>query len=232
MFSFQATREGGVDGSAVDLAFTDRRHDLAVAADPENLRLVTQAFVPDAEQPAVVGLHQVHGAEVAVVDESYDGRELVADALVTTVAGPVLLVRAADCVPVLLADTDNRVIAAVHSGRSGLVAGVVPAAVQVMRDLGATDISAWIGPHVCGRCYEVPDQMRAEVAALVPESHAETSWGTPALDIGAGVRAQLRAHGVSCEDVARCTREDDELWSFRREGAGAGRLGGLIRIRP
>lgn len=232
MFSFHATCEGGVDGSTVDLAFTDRRHDLAVSADPGDLHSVIEAFAPDVDGATIVGLRQVHGADVAVVDESYDGHELVADAVVTTAVGVVLLVRAADCVPVLLADADNRVIGAVHSGRPGLVAGVVPAAVRAMRDLGATDISAWIGPHVCGRCYEVPEQMRAEVAALVPESHARTSWGTPALDIGAGVQAQLMAQDVPFQDVTRCTREDDRLWSFRREGVEAGRLGGLIRIRP
>ena len=72
-----------------------------------------------------------------------------------------------------------------------------------MRELGADEITAWIGPHVCGRCYEVPESMRAEVAAVVPESFAETSWGTPALDIGAGVRAQLARAGVTVVEVGR-----------------------------
>ena len=56
--------------------------------------------------------------------------------------------------------------------------------------------SAWVGPHVCGSCYEVPEQMRGRgQCAVVPEACAETSWGTPALDIGAGVRAQLERAG-------------------------------------
>ena len=76
-----------------------------------------------------------------------------------------LLVRAADCVPVLLVAPDGGVIGAVHSGRPGLVPGVVPATVARMRELGAGRIEGWIGPHVCGRCYEVPEQMRADVAA-------------------------------------------------------------------
>ena len=59
-----------------------------------------------------------------------------------------------------------------------------------------------------------------------------TSWGTPALDIGAGVLAQLAAAGVEATRVGRCTREDPDLWSHRREGPAAGRLGGLVVVHP
>ena len=95
-----------------------------------------------------------------------------------------------------------------------------------------------MGPHVCGACYEVPEAMRAAVAAVVPESYAETSWGTPSLDIGAGVVAQLRAAGdrwaapVDVVEVGRCTREDDDLFSYRRQGPESGRLAGVVRVRP
>jgi copper oxidase (laccase) domain-containing protein len=60
---------------------------------------------------------------------------------------------------------------------------------------------------------------------------ATTTWGTPSLDIGAGVRAQLADAGVAVVDLARCTRESADLYSYRRDGAGAGRLGGLVRLR-
>jgi copper oxidase (laccase) domain-containing protein len=83
---------------------------------------------------------------------------------------------------------------------------------------------------VCGACYEVPDRLRAEVSALVPESYAETSWGTPALDIGAGVRAQLLAAGCAVVDASRCTLEDEDLFSYRRQGRLSGRLAGLVRV--
>jgi polyphenol oxidase len=110
--------------------------------------------------------------------------------------------------------------------------------VAALRELGARRLVAWVGPHVCGACYEVPDAMRADVAAVVPEAYAETSWGTPALDIGAGVRAQLRAAGdemgapVEVVEVGRCTREDDDLFSYRRQGSESGRLAGIVRVRP
>jgi len=67
---------------------------------------------------------------------------------------------------------------------------------------------------------------------VVPESFAETSWGTPAVDIGAGVVAQLTALGVASVDASRCTREDDDLYSYRRQGRESGRLGGLVWVRP
>jgi hypothetical protein len=156
----------------------------------------------------------------------------VADGLVTDVPGVILLVRVADCVPLLLADVDRRVVAAAHAGRPGLVAGIVPATVARMRELGAERIVAWLGPSVCGRCYEVPAAMREQVAAAVPASFAETSWGTPAVDVGAGVVAQLQDDGVEVVDASRCTLEDDDLYSYRRQGTASGRLGGLVWVRP
>ncbi|MGH3445533.1 MAG: polyphenol oxidase family protein, partial [Nocardioidaceae bacterium] len=103
----------------------------------------------------------------------------------------------------------------------------------VQESAGTERLAAWIGPHVCGACYEVPEQLRREVSDVVAQAHATTSWGTPALDLGAGVAAQLRASGVEdIVDTHRCTREDDDLFSYRRQGAASGRLAGLVWIRP
>jgi YfiH family protein len=227
----------------VDLAFTDRYGgvsgvpfdslNLAItgeddaAARAENLRLVLADFAPGA---AVADLHQVHGATVHVVGDGTPGPRPEADGIVTARPDVVLVVRAADCVPVLLADPAAGVIGAAHAGRPGLAAGVVVRTVERMRELGAVRITAWVGPHVCGACYEVPEAMRAEVAAIEPASAATTSWGTPALDIGAGVHAQLERSGVSVVDVSRCTRESSDLYSYRRDGQAAGRLAGMVRL--
>jgi hypothetical protein len=229
----------------VDLAFTDRfggvsavPYDelnvaLASADAPdalaENHRLLFADFAPT---DAVVDLHQVHGATVVLAGTGGFPEPPDADGSVATAPGVTLMVRAADCVPVLMADPESGVIGAAHSGRPGLVAGVVPATVARMRELGADRITAWIGPHVCGSCYEVPAAMQAEVGALVPAAVATTSWGTPSLDIGAGVRAQLAEAGVEVHDLSRCTRESPDLYSYRRDGDRAGRLAGLIRLRP
>ena len=93
------------------------------------------------------------------------------------------------------------------------------------------EIEAWVGPHICGACYEVPEALQQEVATREPASLSTTSWGTPALDIGAGVRAQLVRAGVVVTDVSRCTLESPDLYSYRRDGAASGRLAGVIRMR-
>jgi len=228
----------------VDLAFTDRyggasavpfdELNLALEGDDDldvcaaNLGLVVQDFAPGS---VLADMRQVHGNTVDVPEARRSTSRPDADALVSTEPDTVLVVRVADCVPVLIADADAGVVAAVHAGRPGLVAGVVPAAVARMRELGGSDLTAWLGPRVCGACYEVPEAMQAEVGALVPEAVSTTSWGTPALDIGAGVRAQLEALGVDVVDLATCTRESGDLYSYRRDGARAGRFAGLIRRR-
>ncbi len=247
MFAFQDQHQ------QVEVAFTDRSGgasagsfaelNLAGAGADEpavvagNLARVLEAFTGLADSP-VAGMRQVHGGDVAVVDaatmdpvRAYDDLP-VADALVTATPGLTLLVRVADCVPVLLADPDEGLVAAVHAGRPGLVAGVVPAALATLAGLGARGLTAWVGPHVCGRCYEVPAAMREDVCAVVPQAWAETSWGTPAVDVGAGVRAQLAEAGVRVVDAARCTRESADLYSYRRDGDRSGRFAGLVRLRP
>ncbi len=251
MFAYRDAR------GRAEIAFTDRHGGVSAGPfgtlnlqtggpdDPgavaENLRRVAAAFAGvgapadvgpgSGAAPPVALMRQVHGADVAVVDAPVEPLP-EADSLVTTRPGLLLVVRAADCVPVLLADAERGVVGAAHAGRPGLAAGVVPGAVAAMRDLGARRLTAWVGPHVCGRCYEVPAAMRDEVSTLVPQARAETSWGTPALDLGAGVRAQLEAEGIEVVDGSRCTREDEDLFSYRRQGAESGRLAGLVWVRP
>ncbi|MFI1756264.1 peptidoglycan editing factor PgeF [Streptomyces sp. NPDC020571] len=185
----------------------------------------------DVDPARVVWMNQVHGADVAVVDAPWGDRPVPrVDAVVTAERGLALAVLTADCVPVLLADPVAGVAAAAHAGRPGLVAAVVPAAVRAMTGLGADParIVARTGPAVCGRCYEVPEEMRAEVAAVEPAAYADTSWGTPALDVGAGVHAQLSRLGV--RDRAQspvCTRESADHFSYRRDRT-TGRLAGYV----
>jgi polyphenol oxidase len=179
----------------------------------------------------VVWMNQVHGPDVAVVDEPWGERPVPeVDAVVTARRGLALAVLTADCTPVLLADPVAGVVAAAHAGRPGMVAGVVPAAVAAMEELGAeaARIVARTGPAVCGRCYEVPDAMRAEVAAVEPAAYAETTWGTPAVDVTAGVHAQLERLGVrDREQSPVCTIESDDHFSYRRDGR-TGRLAGYV----
>ncbi|MDQ0747828.1 YfiH family protein [Streptomyces africanus] len=206
----------------------------AVGDDPDAVRtnreLAAKSLGVDPDR--VVWMNQVHGADVAVVDGPWGSSSEIpsVDAIVTTRPGLALAVLTADCVPVLLADPVAGIAAAAHAGRPGMIAGVVPAALRAMTELGAepSRIVARTGPTVCGRCYEVPEAMRAEVSAVEPAAYAETSWGTPAVDVSAGVHAQLDRLGV--RDRAQspvCTLESDDHFSYRRDRI-TGRLAGYV----
>ncbi|MGH3360622.1 MAG: peptidoglycan editing factor PgeF, partial [Nocardioidaceae bacterium] len=200
-----------------------------------NIRLVAEAFGSDPE--TVVRMSQFHSNEVYVVRADHDGSIPRADALVTDVPGVTLLVRVADCAPVVLVAPCDGVVAVAHAGREGMANGVVSRTVDVMRSLGAGDLRAWIGPHACGRCYEVPADLRERVSASVPAASATTRSGTPALDIGAGLERQLDDAGVDVTNLAAggaaCTIEGvEDYFSYRRQGQQSGRLGGLVRWRP
>ncbi|WP_055612100.1 peptidoglycan editing factor PgeF [Streptomyces phaeochromogenes] len=205
----------------------------AVGDDPDSVRanreLAAKSLGLDPD--LVVWMNQVHGPDVAVVDEPWGDRPVPkVDAVVTRRRGLALAVLTADCTPVLLADPVAGVVAGAHAGRPGMIAGVVPAAVAAMVELGAEParIVARTGPAVCGRCYEVPDTMRAEVAAVEPAAYAETSWGTPAVDVTAGVHAQLERLGVrDREQSPVCTLESDDHFSYRRDRT-TGRLAGYV----
>lgn len=221
-------REGGVSSggrSSLDLGGAGR------AAAPDVLTNHARL----ADSLGVEGLRamsQVHGVDVVALDGP--GSTMPeCDALLTDARGVALLVRVADCTPVVLADADAGIVAVAHAGRAGLVAGVVPATVAAMRSRGATTVSAWVGPRACGRCYELPEEMADAVDAAVPGTRSTTSWGTPAVDVGAGVVAQLRARDVDVRDVAAdvCTIEDERFFSYRRQGAESGRFGAAVVLR-
>lgn len=242
MFWHRACADG------VEIAFTDRHGGLSEgpfsslnlgssAGDADDAVLDNHAAL--SADLGVDGLHamsQVHGADVAYADvirAHGSGTVPVCDALVTDRVGVPLLVRAADCVPLLLADAEARVVGAAHAGRVGLVAGVVPAVVAHLRERGATSVRAWIGPRAGACCYEVPEEMADDVERAVPGTRSTTTWGTPSVDVGAGVASQLRDLDVEVSDLGAhaCTIEDDELFSYRRQGVASGRIGGVVVLR-
>ncbi|MFC9252822.1 peptidoglycan editing factor PgeF [Amycolatopsis thailandensis] len=174
-------------------------------------------------------MEQVHGRTATVVDGSETSAAEATDALVTAQTGLALVVLVADCVPLMLADAEAGVVAAVHAGRVGARVGVVPAAIEAMRSLGAEPArtEALLGPAICGDCYEVPADMAADVEKHVPGSACKTRKGTPGLDLRAGLWRQLADLGVGKIGVdPRCTNEDKTLFSFRRDGT-TGRIAGI-----
>jgi polyphenol oxidase len=188
---------------------------------------------------------QVHGA--AVVRGEGDAqavRKVHADALVAR-APFAVGVRVADCVPLLVAAVGSGGVAAVHAGWRGTVLGVVPAALAMLAEddeAGAGHAPARylaaIGPCIGACCFEVGLDVAAKIegashgAAVVVRTAGEKAW----VDLRAAVRAQLTAAGLSnedIEDVPGCTKCDAErFFSFRRDGANAGRHLAVIAARP
>lgn len=222
----------------VSVAFTDTGAGnlaLHVGDNPGDVQLRRTGL----EQSAGLGskrfqfMDQVHGNHVEFIASHGSGP--TADAMVSAAVLPngapqPLAVMVADCVPVVLVGIDSGdrpVIAVAHAGRPGVASGIVSSTVAEMRHRGALDIQAWVGPSICGNCYEVPEQLRSEVAEKVPATWSSTSWGTPSLDLPAGVQAQLDAAGVAVEYLGECTLESDSLFSYRRDSR-TGRFAGLV----
>lgn len=228
-------------------AFFTNRHDGVSAAPFQELNLadhvgddpsavsVNRGLVYDRAGAPVVFMRPEHGIRVAVLGSEYlDGREPpVADVLMTDVPGLGLATLAADCVPLLMHDGLSGAVAAVHIGREGLRKGVVDAAVAALVDLRhgwhyQEALTASIGPAICGHCYEVSSDLRAEVSRFHPIATATTSWGSPALDIPRAVAGRLAELGFATVMRHRyCTFEDLSLFSYRRERV-TGRQAGVV----
>ena len=226
-----STTRNGAAGHAIDFAASAPR----VASGRELLR----HFVPT--EP--VWLRQVHGAAIADLDAAYGG--FAADGSVTRTPGTVCAVLTADCLPVLLADRDSRVVAAAHAGWRGLAAGVIEAAVAELR-IDPASVLAWLGPAIGPRVFEVgsevvaafcdPDPGAAE--CFVPSTKMSTNMNTNMsadmkwhADLYALARRKLARAGVSAVYGGdRCTLSESEFFhSYRRDGAGAnGRMATMI----
>jgi polyphenol oxidase len=207
------TRAGGVSAPPYD-SLNLARH---VGDDPADVTINRGLLDRALRVERTVFMQQAHRADVGVVDEAPGGDVEAVDALVTRRPGLALAVLVADCVPVAV--TGSSSLAVVHAGRRGVQAGVVAAAVAALRGYDDGPLAATIGPAVCGRCYEVPAPMQAEVVAVAPAAECTTSRGTAGLDLPAAVTQQLVAAGVDrIERDPRCTVEDHALFSHRRDG--------------
>lgn len=171
-------------------------------------------------------MNQVHGADVAIIDPKIENPEAPrVDALFTQAHGHALVTLIADCVPVLL--HSRTAVAAVHVGRQGLVVGALEAAIEVFVNHGIEpgEISAEIGPSICGSCYEVDLEMYRDVTSKRPAT--ATDENSHRLDIAAGVVDVLEKSGMRFNRNFDCTICTDGYFSYRRDGA-TGRQAGVI----
>ncbi|MEN0068508.1 MAG: peptidoglycan editing factor PgeF [Myxococcota bacterium] len=233
-----STRHGGVSKGArasLDLADPDE------AARMENYRRLfgDAGLVP--EQAA--WLEQVHGN--TVVEVSSPGGPLVpvaqADASFTRLPNLALVVRTADCVPVLLSGPG--VVAVAHSGWRGTAVDIVGALVRRLHEevgVAPADLTAAIGPAIGGDVYEVGSEVvdGLEGAGLAAEDYGRApSPRSPddryLVDLKRAVRTQLERCGVDAIDVSpQCTLQDPAFYSVRRDGAQTGRQIGFVMRRP
>ena len=169
----------------------------------------------------------VHGAAVARVDGPVDSVDDV-DALVTDELGVALFATYADCYPIVLWDPEKRVAGLVHAGWRGTRAGVAGAAVSFMRDeYGCSHVRAGIGPGICGRCYEVGE----EVASQFDPRFVKPSGDRFLLDLAAANHTQLEAAGArQVYEIGICTKEHYLFPSHRRSPDGK-RFGAIVAIR-
>lgn len=212
------------------------------SSDQSDTVAINRARVADAmavSRDSLVGVHQIHSALVATVTEP--GPQGRADAMVTDVPGLALSILTADCMPVLLADTEAGVIGAAHAGWKGTVDGILEKTLDAMEALGAErdDISAVIGPSISQAAYEVGPEFLERFLSEDPEAQMYFANGQGdryLFDLpGYGLK-RLRNAGVGHAEWTRhCTYGDPFLfYSYRRSvhagEADYGRLMSVIRL--
>lgn len=231
-----ATRLGGVSSvygeGELNLGWTDSDDVANVAAN--RARLVSEV-APGME---LVTVRQVHGTAIQLIEPAHgalskpDGKAMLeGDGLMTAVPGLLLGVQTADCVPVLLADTKQRVVGAFHAGWRGTTAGIAGHGVELMRSRygsRAEHMVAAVGPSIGPCCFEVGDDVRAEFAESLHRGRSVDLWKTN--------RRQLETAGVPDVTVvgecSACSRVEGrrKYFSHRAEKGFTGRMMGVVGI--
>ena len=230
------TREGGVSEGP----FASLNASLSSADDRarvlENRARAARAL--GADPAKLVGITQVHGADVATVTQAWaPGAGPRADAMVTDRPGIALGIVTADCAPVLFADAGAGVVGAAHAGWRGALAGVLEATVAAMEALGASRgrIAAAIGPCIAQASYEVGADLRDAVLARAAADARFFAGGRPGhwqFDLAGYCAARLAAAGIAAEVTGHDTLADEaRFFSHRRRTlAGGGPIGHQISV--
>ncbi len=189
----------------------------------------------------LVALRQVHSDSARFVARA-PREPLRGDALVTRRPGLLLVIRTADCLPVLLVDEDRRAVAAVHCGWRGTLNGILEKTVEGMNRRYGTDparLLAAFGPCIGAGCYEVMDDVRGRfVRAGFPARVFRPLSGRPGrylFDLAAANRFQLLRAGLRRQNVFStgvCTHCDVRYPSYRRDSHAAGRMLSFIGLLP
>ncbi|SIR04499.1 MULTISPECIES: peptidoglycan editing factor PgeF [Acidiphilium] len=223
------TREGGVStGAYQSLNCGMSGQDAPVHVIENRARA---AWAIGADPSCLVGLKQVHGTHVIIVTKGWAaGDGPVADAMVTDRAGIALGVITADCAPVLLSDSTNRIVGAAHAGWRGAAAGVLEATVAAMQALGAETISAVIGPCIQRDSYEVGADLHNAIVSREPAHicfFSQTSEDHWQFDLSGYAAKRLALIGIRTSIIPHDTyAEEDLFFSHRRRTKRAEGVGG------
>jgi YfiH family protein len=222
--------DDGMGGGGLNLGLHVKDDPDAVRANRERL----QTLLPG--RPAWIA--QVHGADVVDASLVQPGAPVqTGDASTALEPGVVCAILTADCLPVLFADLEGKVVGAAHAGWRGLAAGVLAATVARMRAQGAGEITAWLGPAIGPQAFEVGADVLEAFRAALPDGQAEAAFqpypgrdGKYLADMPLLARRLLARDGVNrVHGGERCTySERDRFYSYRRDGAGSGRQASLI----
>jgi hypothetical protein len=253
-----STRQGGnsqvYGGSALNLGWTKEDDPASVA---ENRRRFLTAVYDQGPPPVLVGVRQIHSNIARLVkkeDGALQGRlqtaegkaVLEGDGLITDLPGVLLGVGTADCVPVLVVDTERRVVAAFHAGWRGTVARIVERGVAIMQQeyrSRPNDLVAAVGPGIGPCCYTVGEEVRsrfekqfeyAKELFIPADDSAETR-----LNLWEANRRQLLDAGIpeisinSLTECTACTRSQTgalRYFSHRAEHGNAGRMLNVVGV--
>ncbi len=234
--AFTTLRTGGLSSGAFgDINGISGLNVGAYVGDFDACVRMNRRLVSDFAQTPVRWMHQVHGVEVAVAEDIED--EFECDALITTQKGLALAVQTADCVPILIADTEARAIAAVHGGWKSLASGIVEKTLDKLRATFGNDFSytAWIGPAIDGEHFEVgedvPETFMSNGIDVTPELRPLASRFT--LDLPNLSRRLLAESGINQEKIFMSSlstfTDPERFYSYRRD-TKTGRHATLIWI--
>ena len=185
--------------------------------------------------------HQVHGNRVAIVTDGDAGQVMPnTDGLVTAAPGVALLLRFADCQPILLYDPVHHAVSLVHAGWRGVAQGIARRAVEAMVDAFGTrpqELMAGLGPAIGPCCYTVGHKVAAAMGYSLPYWNKvmtlqdEDAWS---FDLSAANAQQLAAEGVLHIEMADlCTAcHQDEFYSHRGDNGRTGRFAVVVYLKP
>ena len=225
--------------SAPDADYAGGNLSLDVNDDPESVRARRRALAAMLGVDDWVELRQVHGDALLFEPDPADPEQpstLEADGAATSRPRRALMIKTADCQPILLADASGRHVAALHAGWRGTLAGVVPHTLQAMTRLYGTrpaeDLAACIGPGISAAAFEVGQEVADLFAGagfpMADIAYTDASTGKPHIDLPAANRLQLLGSGLPPERICisgLCTyTRCDDFFSARRLGIKSGRM--------